>query len=146
MQGTVGVLILFIGISIGVGGAMYGPDLAAPYLPDAFRIKKTETVAGEVMRKQREGDRLLLTVQTSQGTVLATFKRRVAEIDLLVQQGDALTMSVSRYAPFVEDPAIERVRKQDVAVQPKAGAIVLPAEPQPVPVAAPQPLPAPGPR
>src|SRR4030095_15971926 len=107
-----------------------GPELAAPYLPDAFRIKKTEKVAGEVIRKQREGDRLLLTVQTSQGTVLATFKRRVAEIDLLVQQGDALTMAVSRYAPFVEDPAIERVRKQDVAAQPKAGVLVVPAGPE----------------
>lgn len=138
MKGTVIVLILLIGISIGVGGTIFGPELASPYLPDSFRIKKTETVAGEVVRKQREGDRLLLTVQTSQGTVLATFKRKVAEIDLLVQQGDALTMSVSRYAPFVEDPAIERVRKQDVANQPKAGVSVLPAEPTPVPVAAPR--------
>ena len=126
MKGTVIFLILLIGISIGVAGAVFGPELAAPYLPDTFRVKKTETVAGEVVRKQREGDRLLLTVQTSQGTVLATFKKKVAEIDLLVQQGDALTMAVSRYAPFVEDPAIERVRKQDVAVQPKAGAVVVP--------------------
>ena len=138
MQGTVVFLILLIGISIGVGGAIFGPDLASPYLPDSFRIKKTETVAGEVVRKQREGDRLLLTVQTSQGTVLATFKRKVAEIDLLVQQGDALTMAVSRYAPFVEDPAIERVRKQDVAVQPKTGAMVLPAATETLPVAAPR--------
>ena len=138
MQGTVVFLILLIGISIGVGGAIFGPDLASPYLPDSFRVKKTETVAGEVVRKQREGDRLLLTVQTSQGTVLATFKRKVAEIDLLVQQGDALTMAVSRYAPFVEDPAIERVRKQDVTVQPKTGALVLPAATETLPVAAPR--------
>jgi hypothetical protein len=138
MQGRVVFLILLIGISIGVGGAIFGPDLASPYLPDSFRVKKTETVAGEVVRKQREGDRLLLTVQTSQGTVLATFKRKVAEIDLLVQQGDALTMAVSRYAPFVEDPAIERVRKQDVAVQPKTGALVLPAATETLPVAAPR--------
>ncbi len=135
MQGTMILLILLIGISIGVGGVIYGPDLASPYLPDSFRMKKTETVAGEVVRKQREGDRLLLTVQTSQGTVLATFKKKVAEIDLLVQQGDALTMAVGRYAPFVEDPAIERVRKQDVVLQPKTGAVVAPAGAEPIAVA-----------
>jgi hypothetical protein len=138
MKGTVMFMILLIGMAIGVGGAVYGPDLASPYLPETFRVKKTETVAGEVVRKQREGDRLLLTVQTSQGTVLATFKKKVAEIDLLVQQGDALTMVVSRYAPFVEDPAIERVRKQDVAIQPQTGPLVSPAEAETVPVAAPR--------
>ncbi len=135
MHGTVMLLILLIGISIGVGGVIYGPDLASPYLPDAFRLKKTETVAGEVVQKVRESDRLLLTVQTSRGTVLATFKKKVAEIDLLVEQGDAVTLSLSRYAPFVEDPAIERVRKQDVTLQPKTGTLVVPAGPEPIAVA-----------
>ncbi len=126
MKGTLILLVFLLGIVLGVGGAMIAPDVAGPYLPylpPAFSAKKMETVEGEVVRKVREGDHLLLTVQTSQGTVLATFRKKVAEIDLLVQQGDALTLNLSRYEPFVNDPAIERVRKQDVALRPKENAL-----------------------
>ncbi len=108
------VLILLIGIAFGVSGTILAPRLAGPYLPESFRAK-TEVVEGEVERKLREQDRLLLTVQTSQGTVLATFKQKVAEIDLLVQKGDTLTLALRRYEPFVQDPTIERVRKQEAA-------------------------------
>ena len=108
------VLILLIGVALGVTGTILAPKLAGPYLPESFRAK-SQVVEGEVERKLREQDRLLLTVQTSQGTVLATFKQKVAEIDLLVQKGDTLTLALRRYEPFVEDPAIERVRKQEAA-------------------------------
>ena len=124
------VLILLIGVALGVSGTILGPNLAGPYLPESFRAK-SEVVEGEVDRKLREQDRLLLTVQTSQGTVLATFKQKVAEIDLLVQKGDTVTLALRRYEPFVEDPAIERVRKlqptkpeaekQEPIPRPKAG-------------------------
>ncbi len=116
------VLILLVGIALGVVGTIFGPDVAGPYLPEAFRGKKAETIDGEVVRKLREGDRLLLTVHTSQGSVLATFKKKVAEIDLLVQQGDTVTLGLSRYEPFVDEPAIERVRKQEPTSRPRAGA------------------------
>ena len=113
------VLILLVGIALGVAGTIVAPDVAGPYLPEGFRVPKAETIDGEVVRKQREGVRLLLTVQTSQGAVLATFKKKVAEIDLLIQQGDTVTLALSRYEPFVEDPAIERVRKQEPTPRPK---------------------------
>jgi small basic protein len=116
------VLVLLVGIALGVGGTIFAPDVAAPYLPDAVRIKKAETVDGEVVQKLREGERLRLTVQTTQGSVLATFKNKVAEIDLLVQQGDTVTLVLGRYEPFVEDPAIERVRKQAPTLQPQTNA------------------------
>ena len=116
------VFILLIGIALGVVGTIFGPDVAGPYLPETFRGKKTETIDGEVVRKLREGDRLLLTVQTSQGSFLVTFKKKVAEIDLLVQQGDTVTLALSRYEPFVEEPAILRVRKQELPPRPKANA------------------------
>src|SRR2546426_4561350 len=105
-------LILLVGSALGVVGTIFAPDVAGPLLHEAFGVKKAETIDGEVARKLREGDRLLLTVQTSQGSVLATFKKKVAEIDLLVQQGDTLTLALSRYEPFVDEPAIVRVRKQ----------------------------------
>ena len=116
------VLTLLAGIALGVVGTIFAPDVAGPYLPEAFRVKKAETVDGEVVRKLREGERLLLTVQTSQGSVLATFKKKVAEIDLLVQQGDTITLALGRYEPFVEDPAIERVRKLESTPRSKANA------------------------
>ncbi len=111
-------LSLLIGIALGIAGTILAPQVAGPYLPESFRTKK-EVVEGEVERKLREQDRLLLTVQTSQGTVLAIFKKKVAEIDLLVQKGDTLTLALRRYEPFVEDPSIERVRKPEAAAQPK---------------------------
>ena len=130
MKAWVIVLILLIGVALGVSGTILAPKLAGPYLPESFQAK-TEVVEGEVDRKSREQDRLLLTLQTSQGTVLATFKQKVAEIDLLVQRGDTVTLALRRYEPFVEDPAIERVRKlqpekpeaakQEPIPRPKAG-------------------------
>ena len=116
------VLTLLAGIALGVAGTIFAPEVAGPYLPEAFRVKKAETVDGEVVRKLREGERLLLTVQTTQGSVLATFKKKVAEIDLLVQQGDTITLALGRYEPFVEDPTIERVRKLESTSRPKANA------------------------
>ena len=126
MKGTLIFLIFLVGIAVGIGGTMVAPDMVGPYLPAALRVNKTVTVEGEVIRKVREGDHLLLTVQTTQGTVLAIFRKKVAEIELLVQQGDTLTLTVSRYEPFVSDPAIERVRKQDLALRPQGSALPLP--------------------
>ena len=121
------VLILLVGIALGVVGTIFAPDVAGPFLHEAFGVKKAETIEGEVVRKLREDERLLLTVQTSQGSVLATFKKKVAEIDLLVQQGDIVTLGLSRYAPFVDEPAIQRVRKQEPTPRPKAS--TLPSSP-----------------
>jgi hypothetical protein len=126
MKGTLIFLIFLVGIAVGIGSTVVAPDMVGPYLPAALKVNKTVTVEGEVIRKVREGDHLLLTVQTTQGTVLATFRKKVAEIELLVQQGDTLTLTVSRYEPFVSDPAIERVRKQDLALRPQGSALPLP--------------------
>jgi small basic protein len=122
MKLSVVFLILLVGIALGVVGTIFAPDAAGPYLPEALRVKKAETIDGEVVRKLREGERLLLTVQTTQGAILVTFKKKVAEIDLLVQQGDTITLRLSRYEPFVDEPAIERVRKQEPTPRPKASA------------------------
>src|SRR5438093_13023656 len=102
------VIILLVGIALGVVGTIFGPDVAGPYLPEAFRGKKAENIDGEVVRKLREGDRLLLTVHTSNGSVLATFKKQVAVIDLLVQPGDSVTLGLSRTESFVGGTAFER--------------------------------------
>lgn len=46
--------------------------------------------------------------------MLATFRRRVPAIDLLVSPGDSLTLGLEAYRPFVEDPELMGVRKRRV--------------------------------
>ncbi len=104
-------LILFlVGVGIGVGGTMTAPDYLSPYLPDMIR-GDTEIVEGVVTAKERKRAWLLITVNTPQGAILSTFKNKVDEIELLVEEGDAIELSLHQYEPFVEDPAIKRVRK-----------------------------------
>lgn len=101
---------LLTGIVIGVLCAVFLPDLASPYLPDALRGEQ-EQVAGVVEAKSTEGERLLLTVGSEAGATLVTFRRDIAEIDLLVSVGDSVRLSVDEYAPFIDDAEISRVMK-----------------------------------
>jgi hypothetical protein len=106
------LVVFLVGLGLGAGGILYGPSVAAPYLPDSILGKPT-VVDGTVLRKQREGDRLLVTVSTPQGAVLATFTRNAAAVDLLVAEGDTLTLALRGYQAFVDDPSIRRVRKPE---------------------------------
>lgn len=101
---------LVAGVILGVASAIFLPDLVGPYLPDALR-PSLEEVRGPVLGKRSEGERLLLTVDTERGALLATFRQRVPEIDLLVQQGDTVALEVREYAPLVEDPVLTAVSK-----------------------------------
>jgi len=101
---------LLAGVVIGVLAAVFLPDLARPYLPDALRGAE-EQVAGVVEAKSTEGDRLLLTVGSEAGATLVTFRKDIAEIDLLVSVGDSVRLAVDEYAPFIEDARINRVMK-----------------------------------
>jgi hypothetical protein len=44
--------------------------------------------------------------------VLATFTKRVAEIDLLIEPGDTIALALRSDEPFVDDPQIERVKRR----------------------------------
>lgn len=119
-----GVLLFLLGLALGVAGALLAPRFLAPYLPAALR-DGGELVEGEVLGKRLDGERLLLTVETPRGAVLATFRDKVAEIDLLVEAGDSVTLGLGRYRPFVNDPALEGVRK----TVPGSGRAERPAQP-----------------
>src|SRR5881628_2017313 len=82
---------------------------------DSVRDRTADAVEGEVAKKLREQDRLLVTLVTGRGAILITFRQKVAEVDLLVAEGDKLTLHVRRFEPFVEDPAIQSVKKKDVS-------------------------------
>ena len=99
-----------IGIVLGVGAMTKGPALVAPYLPKSIS-GQSERIDGEVVRKQREGNRLLVKVATAQGPMLVTFTQKVAELDLLLEPGDRVELITSAYATFVEDPTLERVKR-----------------------------------
>lgn len=98
------------GLVLGGAIAFFGPDLAAPYLPPILRAGGEE-VRGPVVGKRVGDDRVLLTVDTDRGALLATFRQRVPEIDLLVEEGDTVTLGIPEYAPLIEDPVLSAVRK-----------------------------------
>ncbi len=125
-------VVLLIGFILGVGTAIRGPALVAPYLPKSIGWQG-ERLEGEVLRKQREANRLLLKVATAQGPILVTFTQKVAELDLLLEPGDTVTLATTGYAPFVDDPILERVKRQGgagVAPSPLPASSSNPQEPK----------------
>lgn len=111
------IILFLLGGFFGFLVAALFQPLLRPALSEAFRGEE-EVTEGRVVGKRLQGERLLLTVDAAEGTVLATFKQRVQEIDMLVEEGDLLKLGVRRYEPFVEDPPILSVRKQEL---PSAG-------------------------
>lgn len=100
------LLVAFVvGLVAGIAGTIIVPGLVRPVLG----AREGEIFRGVVRDKQAETDRLILTVLTPQGTILATFTEQVAEIGLLIQEGDSLALEMQEYAPFVDDPMIGRV-------------------------------------
>lgn len=107
-RGRAAAVAFVIGVLGGVLGAVLLPRLLHPYLPAALRGEK-QVLEGVVIAKGAEGGRLLITLSTSQGTMLATFTEETAKIDLLVRAGDTLSLGAREYSPFIENPRIVRV-------------------------------------
>jgi hypothetical protein len=101
---------LLIGVLLGVAAAARGPALLSAYLPRSMN-GPTQRIEGEVVRKQREGNRLLVKVSTGQGPMLVTFTQKVADLDVLLDPGDVVTLVTTGYATFVDDPVLEGVKR-----------------------------------
>ena len=99
-----------VGAIVGFGVANRGPAWIAPYFPKAGS-GSGEHIEGQVVRKQRDGNRLLVKITTAQGPMLVTFTQKVAELDLLLEPGDRVELITPSYATFVEDPTLERVKR-----------------------------------
>ena len=108
--------IFVLGLGLGLSGPLVATRYLTPYLPGAFQPMR-HALEGIVTHKQRDQDRLLMTVTTQDGTILATFQKQVAEIALLVDEQDSITLNVKHYEPFVNDPPILKVNKQVPPVQ-----------------------------
>ncbi len=113
-------IVTLIAFLLGLGLGWAGPVLVPQVTPYLSRIipAKLESVVGVVVRKQREPDRLLLTISTEKGVLLATFKEKIEEIDLLIDHGYSVTIGLRDYSPFVENPTIERVHTTPATEEP----------------------------
>ena len=81
-------MTFLIGVILGVTAAAHGPALVAPYLPRGVARPQTR-IDGQVVRKQRDGNRLLVKVDTGQGPMLVTFTQKVADRALQRLEVDA---------------------------------------------------------
>ncbi len=122
------LLILVIGIALGVSGTYLAPDYILPYLPEVLKGKSV-TVEGKVIEKELKQASLLLTINTNQGALLATFKKKVEKIGLLVNKGDTIEFAIRKYEPFIENPVIRRVIKGETqpGIQPEQ-IVIMPPE------------------
>lgn len=104
------LIIFILGVIAGLLIAFFVPPLVQGWLPEGMTGAKSAT-NGVVVAKRLEDDRLLLTIESADGAVLATFKQKVPEIDLLIDTGDDVTLGITSYEPFVDDPKILGVKK-----------------------------------
>src|SRR5437867_10132492 len=101
MRGWVILIGTFlVGLVVGVGVANRGPALIAPYLPKTVG-GPSEHLEGQIVRKQRDGNRLLVKVSTTKGPMLVTFTQNVADLDVLLDAGDTVTLATSAYATLI---------------------------------------------
>ncbi|MDT7043908.1 hypothetical protein [Candidatus Nitronereus thalassa] len=112
MKAWVGLSLFVVGVGTGAVGTQFIPPTFSSYMPVALQAQ-SEIVKGTVVRKHQDKERLLLTVSTSRGALLGTFTRQIPEINLLVEEGDEITLGLAQYAPFVHDPSIRGVMKPD---------------------------------
>lgn len=102
---------LLVGILVGIAGTILVPRYLGPHLP--LVQGPGLQVEGTVLEKQREEDRLLLTLDSERGAMLVTFRERVPELHLLISRGDRVTVGVDEYRPFAQDPRLVGVKKGD---------------------------------
>lgn len=122
MRGWVILIGTFlVGVVVGVGVADIGPALIASYLPRTVS-GLSEHLEGQIVRKQRDGNRLLVKVSTTKGPMLVTFTQKATDLDVLLDPGDTVTLATSGYATFIEDPVLDRVREPARAPSPSGPA------------------------
>lgn len=125
------VALFLLGVGFGLGAPFLTSRYALPYLPH-FLQETAHPLVGTVTHKERQQDRLLMTVTTQDGTILATFQKQVPEIDLLVEEQDSVTLDVKKYEPFVTDPPVLKVNKQSRQIPAPAFSPPSSIEPEPL--------------
>lgn len=111
-------LSFVIGLTVGVTVAFKSPNIIYPHLPEAI-TGKVKTIEGIVLKKELNGQSLLISIDTERGALVATFTRKVRETDLLIDTGNAVHVVINEYEPFIRNPVITRVEKTMAASQPQ---------------------------
>jgi len=106
-------LFLF-GLALGIVGTIFLPNYVRPYIPH-WVMGPAVVVKGTVAAKQKKENAVLLTVVTPEGVLLATFNKKVDEINLLINEKDMIEFTLPKYVPFIDDPKIIRVVKEHQA-------------------------------
>jgi hypothetical protein len=123
-----GIVPFVFGLVLGILCTIYLPKYVRPYLPESLVGKET-VVKGTVKSKEKKGDALLLTVNTPEGALLATFEKKADAVNLLINEKDEVYFILPKYMPFIDDPKIIRVVKEQQAVPASAEAPTAPARP-----------------
>lgn len=124
-----GIVPFVFGLVLGILCMIYLPKYVRPYLPESLVGKET-VVKGSVEAKEKKGDALLLTVSTPEGALLATFMKKADGVNLLINEKDEVYFILPKYMPFIDDPKIIRVVKQQQAVPAPAEAPTASARPE----------------
>jgi hypothetical protein len=144
------IVFFLSGLVVGAAAGVLVPRWVGPRLPQVLRPEES-VVVGTVVAKQRRDGQLLLTVDTADGAVLATFGEKVDEITLLIDEGDTVGLGLRGYEPFADDPPIRRVIKKKPSppavapTRPDLGAEPVGGGEPPAAVEAPPPAPRPDP-
>lgn len=125
------LLIFVLGVIVGLLLAILGQPVLNALLPEGWG-GGAQATTGQVVAKRLQDDRLLLTLESEDGAVLATFQQRVPEIDLLIEEGDRVTLGITSYEPFVEDPKVLGVKKRPKEAAEPVSAADAPASEPPV--------------
>ncbi len=115
------------GLVLGILGMIFLPKYVRPYIPE-WLTGKAIIVKGTVAAKQKKENVLLLTVDTPEGVLLATFKKKVDEINLLINEKDVIEFTLPKYMPFIDDPKIIRVVKEQQPTAPEPAPEAKPEE------------------
>jgi predicted nucleotidyltransferase len=85
------VVTLMVGFVLGFGAATRGPAFVAPYLPKSVS-GPGERLEGQVVRKQRDGNRLLVKIVTAQGPMLVSFTQKASDLDVLIDPAQGISL------------------------------------------------------
>jgi len=113
--------VFLLGLVLGILGAVFLPAYVRPYIPQ-WVMGTTIVVKGTVAAKQKKENAMLLTVDTPEGVLLATFNKKVDEINLLINEKDTIEFTLPKYMPFIDDPKIIRVVRDQKASSDQASA------------------------
>jgi hypothetical protein len=121
-----GIVPFILGLILGILCTIYLPKYVQPYLPESMLVKDTK-IKGTVTAKEKKGDALLLTVNTPEGVLLATFKKKADDVNLLINEKDEIQFALPKDTAFIDDPKIIQVVKGQQTVTAPSETPVVPA-------------------